>query len=128
MKGKSMTDLPPVVVPEIWYKGQRVLRTIVSALVALIPIVNGVAAAVIQYLNSQQDVGIPPWVFVWLNAILVGTALIMGLITRIMAVPGVNDWLTRIGLGSVPKSAVIPVNRPGAAPAEAIVKEDPTVK
>jgi len=123
-----MTDLPPVVVPEIWYKGQRVLRTIVSALVALVPIVNGIAAVVITYLNGQTDVAIPGWVFVWLNAILVGTALVMGLITRIMAVPGVNDWLVKIGLGSVPKSAIIPVVQPGDAKATAIVKEDPKVQ
>lgn len=127
MKGKSMTDLPPVAVPEIWYKGQRVLRTIVSALVALIPIVNGVAIAVVQYLNTQTDVAIHPVVFVWLNVVIAVTALIMGLIARIMAVPGVNDWLTRIGLGSVPKSAIIPVRQAGEE-ARAIVKEDPTLK
>lgn len=121
-----MTNLPPVAVPEIWYKGQRVLRTIVNALVTLVPVVNGVAAAAVSYLNSQTDVEIHGSVFIWLNAIIAATALIMGLITRIMAVPGVNDWLTRIGLGSVPKSAVIPVQQPGLEP-RAIVKQDPTV-
>lgn len=121
-----MTDIPPVAVPEIWYKGQRVLRTIVSALVTLVPIVNGVALAVVNYLNTQTDVEIAPVVFVWLNAIIAVTALVMGLIARIMAVPGVNDVLTRIGLGSVPKSAIVPVQQPGE-PAKAIVKTDPKV-
>lgn len=91
--------------PLIWYKSQRALRTIVQALVVLIPIVNGVAAAAIAYLTSQTDVPIPDGVFVWLNAAVAATALVMGLVARIMAVPGVNDVLGKVGLGSVPKSA-----------------------
>src|SRR3546814_8596502 len=96
----------PNTTPEIWYKTQRALRTVVQALVVLVPVVNGVAAAVIAYLTSQTDVQVHPSVFVWLNAIVAATALVMGLVASIMAVPGVNDLLTRIGLGSVPKSAV----------------------
>lgn len=89
----------------IWYKAQRVLRTIVQALVVLVPVVNGVAAAIIDYLESQTHVVVDPVVYVWLNLIIAITALVMGLIARIMAVPGVNEFLTRIGLGSAPKSA-----------------------
>lgn len=91
------------VTPEIWFKSQRVLRTIVQALVVLVPIVNGVGLAVASYLSTQTDLAIPPVVFVWLNAVVAVTALLMGLAARIMAVPGVNDLLTRINLGSVPK-------------------------
>lgn len=88
--------------PDIWFKGQRVLRTIVQALIVLIPIVNGVGLAVVDYLNTQTDVTVAPVVFVWLNVVVAVTALLMGLAARIMAVPGVNDALVRIGLGSVP--------------------------
>jgi len=41
-----------------------------------------------------------------LNAIIAVTALVMGLVARVMAVPGVNAVLARVGLGSVPKSVV----------------------
>lgn len=92
--------------PEIWFKGQRVLRTIVQALVILVPIVNGVGLAGAAYLREQTDVVIPASVFLVLNAIVAVTALLMGLSARIMAVPGVNDILTRVGLGSVPRSRV----------------------
>ncbi|KQT75415.1 hypothetical protein [Microbacterium sp. Leaf436] len=88
--------------PDIWFKGQRVLRTIVQALIVLVPIVNGVALAVANYLNTQTDVAVAPVVFVWVNAVVAVTALLMGLAARIMAVPGVNDLLVRVGLGSVP--------------------------
>lgn len=100
-----MTDVTPVA-PEIWFKTQRVLRTIVQFLIVSVPIANGVAAAAISYLNTQTDVTVPGWVFLALNGILAVSALIIGLVARIMAVPGVNDWLTNIGLGSVPKRAV----------------------
>lgn len=100
-----MSNVTPTV-PEIWFPAQRVLRTIVQALVTLVPIVNGVAAAVVAYLGSQTDVSAHPVVFVWLNAIIAVTALVMGLVARIMAVPGVNAVLARVGLGSVPKSVI----------------------
>ena len=90
-----------------WYPVQRALRSIVGALVVLVPLANGVAAAAVAYLTSQTDVTIPPLVFVWLNAIVAGTALIIGLVSRIMAVPGVNAFLQRIGLGTAPASAVV---------------------
>ncbi len=90
-----------------WYPVQRALRSIIGALVVLVPLVNGVAAAAIAYLTSQTDVSIPPVVFVWLNAIVAGTALVIGLVSRIMAVPGVNAALTKVGLGTAPKSAVV---------------------
>lgn len=92
--------------PEIWFKPQRVLRTIVQALIILIPLANGVALAAAGYLQEQTHLVIPGWVFLVLNGVVAVTALVMGLVARVMAVPGVNDWLTRIGLGSVPKSAV----------------------
>lgn len=108
-------------VPEIWFKGQRTLRSIVAALVVLLPIANGVVAAVIDYLSTQAHVVVDPVVFIWLNAILAGTALVIGLVARIMAVPGVNDLLTKIGLGSIPKGAITV----GAGSVE--VKPDPKV-
>lgn len=93
-------------VPPIWYPAQRVVRTIVQALVVLIPIVNGVALAVISYLQEQADVTVDPIVFAWLQGVIAVTAVIMGLVARVMAVPGVNAFLARLGAGSVPKTVV----------------------
>lgn len=93
-------------VPPIWFRAQRTVRTIVQALVVLIPLVNGVAVAAAAYLQEQTDIIVEPWAFVALNGVIAVTAVIMGLIARVMAVPGVNEWLTRIGLGSIPKDAV----------------------
>ncbi|MFL2002004.1 hypothetical protein [Microbacterium sp. A1-JK] len=92
--------------PDILFKAQRALRTIVQALVVLLPTANLAALAVVSYLNEQTDVIVPAWIFAGLNAVIVVTALVMGLVARLMAVPGVNDILARIGLGSVPRSAL----------------------
>lgn len=89
--------------PEIWFKAQRALRTFVQALIVLVPIVNLGALALADYLTEQTYVVVSPTFFAGLNGIVVVTALIMGGVARLMAVPGVNDWLTKIGLGSVPK-------------------------
>ena len=103
--------------PEIWFKGQRVLRTIVQALVVLVPVVNGVGVAVAAYLREQTDIVIPASVFVVLNIVVAATALLMGLAARIMAVPGVNDVLAHVGLGSVPAARI----------ADGVVLPDPKV-
>lgn len=92
----------------IWYPWQRAFRTFVQALVVLIPVVNGAAAAAVAYLTEQTHVAIHPAVFVWLNAIIAVTAVVMGLVSRLMAVPGFNAVLTKVGLGSVPKSTLEP--------------------
>lgn len=99
-----MSDSTPTV-PAIWFPVQRVLRTILQALIVLVPAANALALAVVDYLNTQTDVTVPGWVFLVLNGVIIGSAFVMGLVARIMAVPGVNDWLTKIGLGSIPKSA-----------------------
>lgn len=113
-KGTNMTDtqggehvaITTATVPEIWFKAKRAVRTIVQTLIVLVPIANAVAAAIISYLNDQTDVTVPGWVFLALNGIVVATALLAGLVARVMAVPGVNAWLVKIGLGSVPAAAL----------------------
>lgn len=93
--------------PEIWFKTQRVLRTIIQALIILVPLANGAAVAAATYLQEQTHLVIPPWAFLVLNAVVAVTAVVMGLLARLMAVPGVNEWLTRIGLGSVPRNVIV---------------------
>ncbi len=87
---------------EIWYKAQRVLRTIVAV---IIPAFLGFAVLLPQLIDA---LGLPDdsTLRLWLLGIAAGVTAVAAAITRIMAIPAVNAWLTRIGLGSVPKSAV----------------------
>jgi hypothetical protein len=68
------------------------VRRTVAAVLALIPILNGVAALTIQLLEPYQ-VHLPVWVFPALNGVLVATAVLAAWVTRVLAMPKVNDWL-----------------------------------
>ena len=99
----------------IWYKAQRVLRTIVAV---GIPAFLGFAVVmpqIITALGLPADSALQLWL---LGAAAVVTA-VAGAITRVMAIPAVNAWLIKIGLGSVPQAAI----KKDAA--GVIVKRDP---
>jgi hypothetical protein len=63
-----------------------------AAIVALIPVLNGVAALTIELLKPYE-VHLPVWVFPALNGVLVATALLAAWVTKVLARPDVNDWL-----------------------------------
>ncbi|MGM7776147.1 hypothetical protein ACSVHC_09030 [Arthrobacter sp. KNU-44] len=71
-----------------------VARTVLAAAVALFPLLNGVFVAVIEVLRPYE-VDLPGWVFLVLNGALAVVTVITALITRVLAVSGVNDWLRR---------------------------------
>lgn len=87
---------------EIWYKAQRVLRTIVQV---GIPAILGFALLLPQLIEA---LGLPvdSELRLWLVGVAAVVTAVAAAITRIMAIPAVNAWLTKIGLGSVPRSAV----------------------
>ena len=87
---------------EIWYKSQRVLRTIVQVGIPSFLAFALVLPQIIEALGLPVDSEIRLWM-VGVAAVITAIA---GAISRVMAIPAVNAWLTKIGLGSVPKSAV----------------------
>lgn len=89
-------------VPEIWFKSQRVLRTIVQVGIPAFLSVALVIPQIIEALGLPVDSEIR----LWLLAVAAGITAVAAAISRIMAIPAVNAWLTTVGLGSVPKSAV----------------------
>ena len=86
---------------------QRVLRTVVQAAIAAVPTV----VAIIGVVADQ-------WPAEWLVATAGIAVAVQGLLARIMAIPGVDAWLTGLGLGAAPK---------GCAAAEPS-GEDPTAE
>ena len=89
-------------VPDIVNKGQRVLRTIVQV---GIPAFLGFALVLPQIIEA---LGLPvdSQVRLALVGFAAGVTAIAAALTRIMAIPAVDRWLTSIGLGSVKKSDV----------------------
>lgn len=69
-----------------------VVRTVVVAVIILFPSLNAVFAIIKDELTPYGGV-LPDWVFIWLNAGIAIVTVILGIGTRILAIPGVNDWL-----------------------------------
>lgn len=72
--------------------GKAVLRTFVAALLAFGPLVNGVLLAVQGWLADNTDV-VPAELAVQVNGVLLAGLALVALVTRVLAVPGVNAWL-----------------------------------
>lgn len=89
------------VVQDIWYQGQRVLRTLVQV---GIPAFLGFALVLPQIIGS---LGLPVdgALYGWLLGAAGVVTAVAGALSRVMAIPAVNAWLVKVGLGSVPASA-----------------------
>jgi hypothetical protein len=94
-------------VQEIWFKSQRVIRTVLAVIISIVTTfassVLALQAFAPQILDELAKVLPPEWI-AWLVGALAVLALVAGVITRIMAIPQVNVFLTWLGAGSVPKS------------------------
>jgi hypothetical protein len=106
-----VTVITPV--EEIWYKGQRVIRSVLVALVTLVPGLNLTLPLVAQAFNSP---GVPAKVYLIVNIIIAGALVVTGILARLIAIPAINAGLTTLGVGSVPKSATratVPLSQVG---------------
>lgn len=74
---------------------RTVVQSIIGVAILAVPLVNVVLANVSDYLHQQTDVAVPAWVWVVLNAGLAVTALIAGLVARVMNTPGVAAFIER---------------------------------
>lgn len=84
-----MTQPPEASVPtQIRHPVRATVRTVIAVVVSL--------ASLLPYVAAQADVDAVPAVA---QVLVVAAA-----ITRIMAIPGVNEWLTSIGLGATPRT------------------------
>ena len=68
------------------------VRRTAAAVISAIAVVNGIAAIVLETLQPYGG-QLPAWVFPALNGILVATALLASIVTRVMAMQKFNDWL-----------------------------------
>lgn len=69
-----------------------VVRSTLLALVTALPIMNASLIIIVQELRPYGEV-VPGWVFAILNVGIIVTALFISIGTKIMALPGVNEWL-----------------------------------
>jgi hypothetical protein len=90
-------------VPTIWFASQRVIRTILAALVVFVPVANASLPLLAEAFSAPD---VPAEVYVWVNGVIAAALAVLGVLTRVMAIPAVNAFLTKFGAGSVPKSTV----------------------
>lgn len=91
--------------------GRATLRTVLAVIVGLVlalPTINAVLAALQAYLAEQTQVDVPAWVWLAVNGSAALVLFISGLITRLLAVPGVNEWVK----AHLPALAAIPLVTP----------------
>lgn len=74
---------------------RTVVQSIVGLLIIAVPLTNVILSNVNDYLQQQTDVAVPGWVWVVLNGGLAVTAIVAGLITRIMNTPGAAAFIVK---------------------------------
>lgn len=82
--------------------GARVKRTFLAVGTTAL-VVLGVLPTVIDIVLEETGAHMPEGLNVWLAGAAVVITGVATAITRIMAIPAVNGWLTGIGFGSEPK-------------------------
>lgn len=97
-----MTHVDTTRVQNIWFVSQRVIRTIVQVGIPAFITFAAVLPSIIDALGLPVDAEIR----LWLLAVAAGVTAVAAALARVMAIPAVNQWLTKVGLGSVPRSSV----------------------
>lgn len=73
------------------------LRTAVQTVV---PLILALALAAPAIVNELPDQYVPEGIYVWLGTAAAAAAAFAGALARISAIPAVNDFLDRLGLGT----------------------------
>jgi len=102
-----MTHIDTTRVQPIWFPNQRVIRTVLQTIASALVTLAGLAGFLVlfapQLLEALREILPPSWYGWGVVAIgVIGT--ISGVLAKVMAIPAVNAFLTRFGVGSVPAS------------------------
>lgn len=93
-------------VSTIWFKAQRVLRSIVGTLISALTVWAALSAVFPDMLAELATI-LPGPAIAWLAGVIASISAVAGVISRIMAMPKVNAWLTKwLNLGSIPKQNI----------------------
>jgi hypothetical protein len=90
----------------IWFPNQRVIRTALQVIAGLIlagvAVFGGIATFAPDILAELREI-LPPAVYAWLVGFVAFSATISAALSKLMTIPGVNDWLTKhTPFGSAP--------------------------
>lgn len=91
---------------KIWFPLQRAIRTAVAVFVTASAMLATTVLVAPQILTAVQDV-LPGSFIVWLTGALATLTALSAAISRVMAIPQVDEFLKRFGAGSAPKHAIV---------------------
>ncbi|MEA1264147.1 hypothetical protein MicroSTF_13980 [Microbacterium sp. STF-2] len=97
---------------KIWFPLQRAIRTAVAVFLTASAMLATTALVAPQVVAAVQDV-LPGDVVVWLAGALATLTAISAAISRVMAIPQVDEFLKRFGAGSAPKNGIAHINPDG---------------
>lgn len=80
------------------------VQTLVPSLVLFVVVIPPIVQIVLDEVG-KAGVELPSWLFAALTGAALACSLIASIAARVMAIPGVNDWLKRVGLGAEPRQA-----------------------
>jgi hypothetical protein len=90
---------------KIWFPIQRGIRTAVQVVIAAAAILATVVFVAPQILTAIQDV-LPGPAVAWISGAIAVLAAVSAAISRVMAIPAVDEWLKKFGAGSAPAGAI----------------------
>lgn len=95
-----MTTTTPTQILHPWIATLRTLLAIVAgSVVAIFGFITALTVFAPQFLAAIAAILPPEWL-AWATAAVATLGAVSAAITRIMAIPGVNAWLTKIRLGA----------------------------
>ena len=92
---------------QLTHPRKATLRTAFASAVVLVPCYVVVIPVILDSMGEY----LPEGARAWLAASVVFVTALIAAVTRIMALPAVNDALTALGLGVAPKGTDTPVGR-----------------
>lgn len=103
-----MSKHEAVLATAVWFPWQRVWRTTLQVIAGLIITLSIAAAAIALWaptiLHELQTI-LPPGMYAWLLGAIAICGIISGALAKLMAIPGVNAWLSKwTPFGSAPKA------------------------
>lgn len=108
IEGGRLTLVNDGVPTQVANPKRATLRTVVAVIVGLVvtlPLVNSFLLILQDELSKVTAFQIPAWIWAAINIALAIVALVGGVVTRVLAIPGVNEWIK----AHVPGLAAIPV-------------------
>lgn len=98
-EGRHRTSGEP---SQVAFTGRAVLRTVVQVGIPSVLLLAVVIPQIIEIILEDAGETMPPSVRAWLLAASGFIVTFAGILTKIMSLPSVNDWLDRLHLSAEP--------------------------